>query len=1429
MIPGKMLLAIALLGCICLPGQAALHLEAGDLPGPQSTLGEAAAKGVVVEDAGLTVPLVLPPGRYRVDAVVRSNRKGTVLRQRLFTMTAAGQSVSQPVEDLDRGLNLVMTLVHAGGTLNLAFAPSSRLTAAMQTEMHVLAARDLGDPSDRMQAPGEGLGGEGLVDDLLGELMQEGQVLDLSRRGIPMQQLESLRVTPLSGPVIAESVSTDRITYAPGGSGRVHIRLRNLAKTPEKAEWVLVMTEGISSATPLGNGRISLGAGEQAEREVPFQVGDALWGRGLRLEVVSGKDVTDVAAHAVSVVDNPWMVAMHGRGTPMFGSELWSREQAHEEARRLAQANMDAYANVYEAFAWAACDYSDMTPAHDEPFYSGQTQYAKKRSSLQILHEVFEAHGIPAITYGKACGGGYAGLQFSHAHPQLMNIFGHAGFAHESMDVDVIDRMREGRYRHHGRDEDFWQMWISCWTHFGNHETTFYGSDEIARSARLLGWDGVRYDGAWEVWGDPAGTARLLAATEKHIADQVPGFVFGYNHGGPQHNKREGALADVVLAAMARGGGQVMSEFYRGLHGAVEVNIRHLQNMGDAVRTHGGYFLCIFDDGTAWNTALVMAAGGRPMGGHDQHTLRKFATRFSQFMFDPALRRLENPGAIIKPVGEIGFRWDAFVYERAVSATEAQLILQLVNVSDDTAFGDQYTQPVNLNPPQRDLAFDVTLPDGYRIAGVFATEDHDTFAPMPVRLEGNRLHIPEVRLWSLVVLELESTPGAHAGRLQHELARPEPGRAGEAFTDEDIQAINAGRVRITPEVLDQVLALGLPKDTAPGDELFNGVAFDGHRGGRDAGWDAAPVEALPPVRTGRPDILHARGPFSHRHRLEEGFAGIEGADVREASMRNISGLADLAAGNPGCMQPWPDRAGLARHDVVVLDAVPAPALSLQQRRDLRDFVKGGGGLFVIGGWYSLSKGQYEGSFIEEALPVRTRQATYLRRVRPEDGVLQATDAYARVLGAEPPDFGKLPTVEWLSHIEPRPGSEVLVTTANGLPVLVTGGYGEGRTLVWAASNSGQPGAPWWESAWWPGVARAGLRYLLAGAETVAPPDAGMAARLAAARMLLEDAELDILLEDASDARTANTQGAADALDLLLRHGGGGNAHVVAAWLLDHAAKVDPKRYADLTGQILPHLAGTPEWAAVARRHVANPPHMLADLVVEIAVASLPGIPLERIMRWRDIDERTRLRALAVLGDPAARPELARRHRALDQQEAEWHALRWEQGGMPVDIYRTRLLRPFVTWALLQCGQDDDETSYAFARACLELPYYHWRQHWVLANRHAGMIEAQRAGGTGTEQQSAVRACEGAIREMARAMEQVRPWFTPERIGTTPEARRAVARALAEADSRKALPLALAYVRATPREHLADLAALEHARLDSLRHLYAARKAAAVER
>jgi hypothetical protein len=1388
-------------------------ITGASLPGPKATLGTPATL-LIVGDRGVSARVTAPAGRVRVTAWLRYNGKGEAYRLVPYGIKAGDASASHTVDALASGVPCSVTVLHRGGELPISITRGALPPEAKSelTRLQTAQQQAVLDP-DQAGEDGPGLG-EDAPDD--------AHPVDARALPLPTVLLERLEVATVSGPLIITAMGSDRITYAPGATGSATVSVRNLSAVPQSGTLTVEMTEGLATRTPLWSGPLTVDGGGTLERTLPLAVGLALWGRGIEARMTTPVG-EDRGAHAVSVVTNPWMVAFHGQGLPQFGSQHWTPEEAERQAESIAAANRATYCNVYEAFAWAPCDFSEMTPETDEPFYSGQTQYAKRRSALQTLHRVFHQYGIACVTYGKSCASGLPGMEYALAHPERMNVFSPAGFAHEAISVDVIDRMLEGRYRSHGRDEDFWQYWMSAWTALGNVEAAEDGVDEIARSAKLLGWDAVRYDGHFSAWRDPAMSARLVRHAADRLTRQVPGFGLGYNYMGPQHSTPQGAFGDAELAACARGGGLIMSEYYRGILGPVRDNIEHLRWGGDATRLHGGHWLAILDDKSDWNAALTLASGARPMGGSTR--FNKFATRYSAFILDPAMRRLHRPEVVLTPVGAARFRWDAFVYEKELSADRTALILQLVNAADSLTFHAAGRPPTGTNPPQTDVAFQLTLPPGYTAESVVACDDASSFQTQAATLTGNRLTIPQVSLWTLAVVTLKRT--APPRTLAELCEAPVVFTGTAAMSNEELRAqlkigagigpdlaarVQAGKVAITPAVLDAILAPGAPVSAGPGEKAYQPASFIAHRDGLDrAGAPAGTPLNL--QRDGRPDIHCVRGVFSHRDRLDEALARVKGARVTFSSLDNgrVACGEKLSEKNVCCLTGFPTPRQLAQTDVVLLDDIPAPAFTREQRRQLLAFVENGGSLLVLGGWYALSKGNYEGSFLEEALPISVVQQSYLLRLRGTEQRIRPTAEFTRLLGGAVPDFGTAGAVEWMNHLQLKPGAQVLLT-AGERPLLIAGHCGKGRVAVWAGAHAGAPSTPYWQSAVWPAVLGRVVTYLATGADAASPPDPALAGRLAGAQRALEGkVEPGAALTALREVLAANTPSA---------------ACYVATYLLENPGKVSPDAYDELIEGVLPHISATPEWQGLGEEFQDDPPPMLNRLVAEIAAGAQAGLGFETIKEW-DIPDVTRVRCLAAAADKSALPYLQGLERTLAAKEQRWAALiaAHEQSTDTVaDLYMTRLLRPFVAYARLRCGERTEETLSALCRGALDLPYYAWRQRWILESAEGAVSEAQQAANPEALRQAHARVARArrAVRELDAATRQAARLFTPTVVGMDAPGRHAAARALAQADSRKALPLALAFIDACTGEELAAMPELDRATLESVGSFYRGR-------
>ncbi|XVQ13509.1 glutamine amidotransferase [Spirillospora sp. CA-255316] len=182
----------------------------------------------------------------------------------------------------------------------------------------------------------------------------------------------------------------------------------------------------------------------------------------------------------------------------------------------------------------------------------------------------------------------------------------------------------------------------------------------------------------------------------------------------------------------------------------------------------------------------------------------------------------------------------------------------------------------------------------------------------------------------------------------------------------------------------------------------------------------------------------------------------------------------------------------SEYDVVVLSDIGANSVQLapevfEQARPgadrlagLRDWVSGGGGLLMVGGYLSFTgfegKAAFRNTVLHEVLPVE---------LLPEDDRVELpAGANATVTDASHPALGGVsgewPSLLGYNRVRPRSGTEVLATL-NGDPLVAVAGYGQGRSAVFTSDCS-----PHWAPAHfcedWDGYAKVfgGLVEWLAG-------------------------------------------------------------------------------------------------------------------------------------------------------------------------------------------------------------------------------------------------------------------------------------------------------------------------------------------------------------
>ncbi|MCG2658853.1 MAG: glutamine amidotransferase, partial [Kiritimatiellae bacterium] len=208
----------------------------------------------------------------------------------------------------------------------------------------------------------------------------------------------------------------------------------------------------------------------------------------------------------------------------------------------------------------------------------------------------------------------------------------------------------------------------------------------------------------------------------------------------------------------------------------------------------------------------------------------------------------------------------------------------------------------------------------------------------------------------------------------------------------------------------------------------------------------------------KPIYLECRGIGYSIMKVKEAakLAGIE--EVKAGSFQNTFAGSNLS------YVPTSYEEMLA-YDFVVLNNVTAESMTDFGLELLKDYVKAGGGLLVIGGWFAFDPGGYAGTQLEEILPVKLFGSPFSweRLVPP---VPLTITAEARCLaGAR---WAGTPLCYWRQKLSPREGSWVEIM-AGDKPFLVCGAYGKGRVAAITTHAYGNPSSgetPFWEDGAW---------------------------------------------------------------------------------------------------------------------------------------------------------------------------------------------------------------------------------------------------------------------------------------------------------------------------------------------------------------------------
>jgi uncharacterized membrane protein len=220
----------------------------------------------------------------------------------------------------------------------------------------------------------------------------------------------------------------------------------------------------------------------------------------------------------------------------------------------------------------------------------------------------------------------------------------------------------------------------------------------------------------------------------------------------------------------------------------------------------------------------------------------------------------------------------------------------------------------------------------------------------------------------------------------------------------------------------------------------------------------------------------AQGMWSQHWKLDEALA--DQCEITESFMCSRMGFVTSLKGFPM------KKEDLLAEKVLILANIPVDAFTREGQYDrmadvpgrtadwVEEFVAQGGGLFVLGGNYSLGTGggPIAGSAYAKCLPADIHQGDIVFATQDKPVELTPVGTHPILAGI---NWDQKPVTLFYHEVAPRPDMQVLVK-AGDAPVLIAGTYGKGRVVLWTPTLHGEPAAPavaYWQWNSWPQLVR----------------------------------------------------------------------------------------------------------------------------------------------------------------------------------------------------------------------------------------------------------------------------------------------------------------------------------------------------------------------
>lgn len=937
---------------------------------------------------------------------------------------------------------------------------------------------------------------------------------DLSQ--IPFHLAARCAVIERLPPVRVVSVKTDKVLYEPGEEGSADVVVANASDAAEEVEVRAEIVSELDDRRKVDSQKVQIPARGKHLFSIRFRTSEVEYGHDLRVELARDGRLLAEGSEPFNVADSVWKVCIGGQELITNSVDDKGKIDGQMEEARAK------YANWLEKFFWAPDDWAEMTPEPGEYWLSSQGGRYENTEGLQFAIQAAHKRGIRAITYGKAMAYNHFAFEFARRKPEWFvndrkgRIFGHPG------DVAQIDLWRTYDFMADIKAQGLIHPDFNpprCYPDLRRLDTLDHGINEVIGSAKIFGWDGVRFDscGFRSYWidgqtkdGNDAVNTFNMKRLKERVWEALPDFLIGHNaNNNPAiavdgrayplspddpvgHEFRE-ALAGGCLwmgeAMVVWRNGQVR---YTTWSQYARDEVRCIRT----IKHYGGHFCYSYAIGRMPGVArnLYKFVIGTLIGAHeygDAHSQvsgseswGRFLTRWSAFFWDHRLRPIENPESVLAVESATPLWWKEFANERVISERKRHVILHLLNPPphDEIAKIED-----DLPPHVSDARATLRIPQGEKLANVYfiAPGFPNRVERLEPALEGSSavVSIPSFAVWTMVVWEIQ-------GKFDAPQSSP---KFTEGMTEERMQERQAwdertARIQVADNLIDPPPqhdeAQDRPRDFGtPAAEMPEGLRVGLRIGLPPEASDKKPPEqpvaadADPSKKRGEPEAK-PESAAEDEAELELGSkADQDAAGEATLDVLIVKGLHHYPYRVPEAVKTAAKNARISectaatvpktypevfQYDVIILADFGAEAWDASGHKMLADFVEAGGRLVVLGGQSTLGQGFFKGTLLGKVLPVE---------VRPARDVYRLPQPLA--LGAEKPAaFDGQPLLYYYHATRLRDDSKTLLW-AGDLPVLLERKVGKGKSLVFIGTTLGEAQAagetPFWEWQGWPKV------------------------------------------------------------------------------------------------------------------------------------------------------------------------------------------------------------------------------------------------------------------------------------------------------------------------------------------------------------------------